>query len=141
MFPLQGFKSSHGEGSDIGYGSGSGSSPTNVVINFDQTGYSIYITPPAVAVVTGRSTQTSSGNACKNNKPISDHNNSSGKGNAGPGALPSLKKPYGPDKNVLSDTATVTYAPPATTSKSDTSVITNSLSVVTTITWNLKRCH
>jgi hypothetical protein len=139
--PLQGFKGSHGVGSQVRYASGTGNNPTSVIINLDSNNYSIYITPPPVVIKSENSSQNSSANACQNNKPINNTGHSNNTGSVGAGALSSLKKPYGADRNVLSDSSTVTIeSPPASLSEA-TSTTSSTKSVVTTITWNLRRCN
>jgi hypothetical protein len=109
------------------YASGSGLGKVSVYIVLEKDGYKVETSTAAVNVTSQENTQ-SSGKLCIGNHPGSlpaTNDSQSHTGMGGGKDLPAGKGKYGPDPNKLSG--------------SDTSTTTNG--TVTTLTWNLRRCH
>lgn len=99
---------------------------TTVYISLQKDNYTITITPLAVKTTAQRTDTSSAPGNCLGNGPSSDSSSSTQEYH---GEEISGKASYGADKNILSgsDTTTKNYGSGTT--------------VVTTITWNLRRCN
>ena len=138
--PLQGFRSKHDGSNSTTFASGSGSGRAGFTVSLDNDGYKISITPPPARVNATHTWEPTSFNSCDKSDNSHKGSSSSDTATKGPGTLYSTKTPYGSDRNNLSDSLTITVEMPTSTGKSETSTTTSGGSVVTTITWNLRRC-
>ncbi len=139
--PLQGFKSKHDGSNSVTFASGSGSGRASFTVSLDKDGYKISITPPSAKVNATHSWEPTGFNSCDKSDNSHKGSSSSDTATKGSGTLYGSKRPYrGDDRNNLSDTSTITVEMPTSTGKSETSTTTSGGSVVTTITWNLRRC-
>jgi hypothetical protein len=130
--------------SEVRYGGGNSQGPLDVGISLDKDGYQISLKPRVINGTLQSTTQSSSSGGCPPGTPSTSYS-SSQKRQWGSNDYIVGSASYGEDRNILSGSSTRTTSTPSSSSPPavpglPSSIMTGSITVVRTITWNLRRC-